>query len=102
MKVGYLTKLHKMTFCQIMDILKYLDGALVRKISKRHFFEDICNSFNEGTQIGPEPPQFFSFRDISTNTVATDIQSFGRNGLWQAGCLSYGQNFFVKFAQTCD
>ncbi len=85
-----------------MDILKYLDGALVRKISKRHFFEDICDSFNEGTRIGPEPPQFFSFRDISTNAVATDIQSFGRNGLWQAGCLSYGQNFFVKFAQTCD
>ena len=85
-----------------MDILKYLDGALVRKISKRHFFEDIWNSFHEGTQMGPEPHQLFSFWDISTNTVARDIQSFGQNGPWQAGCLSFGQNFFVKFAQTCD
>ena len=85
-----------------MDILKYLDGALVRKISKRHFFEDIWDSFNEGTHIGPEPHQLFSFWDISTNTVARDIQSFGQNGLWQAGCLSFGQNFFVKFAETCD
>ena len=25
----------------IVDIVKYLDGALVQKISKRHFFEDI-------------------------------------------------------------
>ena len=24
-----------------VDIVKHLDGALVRKISKRHFFEDI-------------------------------------------------------------
>ena len=67
-----------------MDILKYLDRALVRKISKRHFFEDICDSFNEGTQIGPEPHQLFSFRDISLNTVATDIQSFGKYGPWLA------------------
>ena len=69
---------------------------------KTPFFEDICYSFNEGTHIGPEPHQLFSFWDISTNTVARDIQSFGWNGPWQAGCLSFGQNFFVKFAETCD
>ena len=85
-----------------VDIVKYLDGALVRKISKRHFFEDIWNSFHEGTQMGPEPHQLFSFWDIYTNAVARDIQSFGRNGPWQPGCLSFGQNFFVKFAGTCD
>ena len=88
--------------CLFVDIVKYLDGALVQKISKRHFFEDIWNSFHEGTQMGPEPHQLFSFWDISTNAVARDIQSFGRNGPWQAGCLSFGQNFFVKFAETCD
>ena len=52
--------------------------------------------------MGPEPHQFFSFLNISTNMVARGIQSFGRNGLWPAGCLRYGQNFFVKFAQTCN
>ena len=34
--------------------------------------------------------------------IARGIQSFGRNGLWLAGWLSNGQNFFLKFAQTCD
>ena len=28
---------------------------------KTPFFEDICDSFNEGTHIGPEPHQLFSF-----------------------------------------
>ena len=34
--------------------------------------------------------------------IARGIQSFGRNGPWAAGCLKYGQNFSLKFAQTCD
>ena len=34
--------------------------------------------------------------------VARGVQSFGRNGPWWAGCLKYGQNFFLKFTQTCD
>ena len=58
----------------------YLDTILVRKISKRHFLKDIENSFQEVTQIGPEPPHFFSFSNISTNRVARDFQNFGRNG----------------------
>ena len=58
----------------------YLDTLLVRKISKRHFLKDIENSFQEVTQIGPEPPHFFSFSNISTNRVARDFQNFGRNG----------------------
>ena len=58
----------------------YLDTLLVRKISKRHFLKDIENSFQEVTQIGPEPRHFFSFSNISTNRVARDFQNFGRNG----------------------
>ena len=84
-----------------MDIVK-VDLLLVRKISKRHFLRDIEKSFQEVTPIGPEPHQFFSFWNISTNTIARGIQSFGRNGPWLAGWLSNGQNFSVKFAQTCD
>ena len=58
----------------------YLDTLLVRKISKRHFLKDIENSFQEVTQIGPEPRHFFSFSNISTNRVARDFQNFGQNG----------------------
>ena len=61
------------------------------KISKHHFLKDIENSFHEVTHIGLEPHQFFSFKNISTNTVARDIQSFGWNGPWLAGWLSYSQ-----------
>ena len=61
----------------------YLDTLLVRKISKRHFSKDIENSFQEVTHIGPKPHQFFSFQNISTNTIARGIQSFGWNGPWQ-------------------
>ena len=52
--------------------------------------------------MGPEPHQFFSFSNISTKMVARGIQSFGRNGLWLAGWLSKGKNFFVNLAQTLD
>ena len=34
-----------------------LDSALVQKISKRHFFQDIKNSFHEVTQMGLKPHQ---------------------------------------------
>ena len=85
-----------------MNHWSYLDGRLVPKISKRHFFRDIQNSFHEVTHIGLEPHQIFSFWNISTNMVARGVQSFGRNGPWWAGCLKYGQNFLIKFAQTCD
>ena len=44
----------------------------------------------------------FSFQNISTNTVARDVQSFGRNGLWLAGWLSSDQNFCANLAQRCD
>ena len=40
----------------------YLDGRLVQKISKRHFFQDIKNSFHGVTQMGLKPHQnFFQF-----------------------------------------
>ena len=67
-----------------MDILKV--GALARrKNSKHHFLRDISKSFQEVTPIDPEPHQFFSFSNISTNMVARGIKSFGQNGLWLAG-----------------
>ena len=82
-----------------MDIVK-VDALAWQKNSKRHFLRDISKSFQEDTPMGPEPRQFFSFSNISTNTVARGIQSFGQNGPWLAGRLSNGQIFFVKFAQT--
>ena len=84
-----------------VDIVK-VDPLFVQKISKRHFLRDIKKSFQEDTPIGPEPHQFFSFSNISTNTVARGIQSLDRNGPWLAGCLSHGQNFFIKFEQSHD
>ena len=62
-----------------------LDGAVVRKISKRRFFQDIINSFQGATQLGLKLPQFFSFQKISTNTVARSVQILGRYGPQQAG-----------------
>ena len=82
----------------IMDFVK-VDTLARRKNSKRHFLKDIEISFHEVTQIGLEPHQIF-FLNFSTNTVARDIQSCGQNGPWLAGCLSYGENLFVKFADT--
>ena len=62
-----------------MDILK-VDALAWQKNSKSHFFGDIKNSFHEVTHIGLEPHQFFSFQNISTNTLARGVQSFGQNG----------------------
>ena len=62
-----------------------VDPLLVQKISKRHFLRDIEKSFQEVTSIGLEPRHFFSFENISTNTVARGVQSFGQNGQWLAG-----------------
>ena len=89
------------TIGQIVDVVK-VDALARQKNSKRHFLRDISKSFQEVTPMGPEPHQFFSFSNISTNMVARGIQSFGRNGPWLAGWLSNGQNFFVNLAQTWD
>ena len=51
-----------------MDIMK-VDALARQKISIRRFLKDIENSFQEVTHIGLEPNQFFSFKNISTNTV---------------------------------
>ena len=85
-----------------VDIVK-VDALAWWKISKRHFFKDIANSFHEVTHLSLEPHQFFSFQNISTNTVARDVQSFGQNGLWLAGCTlwndtSQGVTFSYHFA----
>ena len=47
---------------------------------KHHFLRDIENSFHEVTHKGQESHQFFSFQNISTNTLARGVQSFGQNG----------------------
>ena len=64
-----------------MDILK-VDALAKRKNSKCHFLRDISKSFQEVTPMSPEPHQFFSFSNISTNMVARGIQSFGRNEIF--------------------
>ena len=63
----------------------YLDTLLVRKISKRHFLKDIENSFQEVTQIGPEPPHFFLFQisqQIELLETSKILAKMGRS--WQA------------------
>ena len=53
-----------------------LDSALVRKISKRHFFQDIKNSLHGVTRMGLKPHQNFFQNFFSTNMVARGVQSF--------------------------
>ena len=53
-----------------------LEGAVVIKISKRHFFQCMKNSFHCVTQMGLEPYQIFFLIFFSTNMVARGIQSF--------------------------
>ena len=53
-----------------------VDPQVVQKISKRHFFQDIKNSFHGVTQIGLKPHQNFFKFFFSTNTVARGAQSF--------------------------
>ena len=53
-----------------------LDSALVQKISKHHFFQDIKNSFHRVTQICLKPHQNFFQIFFSTNTAARGVQSF--------------------------
>ena len=83
-KVSHYFKSALFEVALIMDILK-VDALAWRKNSKRHFLRDISKSFQEVTPMGPEPHQFFSFSNISTNMVARGIQSFGQNGPWLAG-----------------
>ena len=80
----------------------HLDPQVLGKIGKRHFFQDIQNSFNWATGIGLEPHQNFFRKKIPTNAVARAVQTFGQNGPWLAGWLSKGKKFFVNLAQTLD
>ena len=79
-----------------------MDRQAFKEIAKRHFFQDIPISFYWVTGIGLKTTQFFSFKKISTNTVARGVQSFGRNGPQRTGCLSNGLNFYVNLAHPCD
>ena len=53
-----------------------LDDAVIRKISKRPFFQDIRNSFHGVTRMGLEPHQNFFQIFFSTNMAARGVQSF--------------------------
>ena len=61
-----------------VDIVK-VDALAKQKISKHHFFKDIEKSFHEVTHIDLETHQFSSFENMSTNTVARDVQNFGQS-----------------------
>ena len=50
-----------------------LDSAVVRKISKRHFFQDIKNSLHGVTRMGLKPHQNFFQNFFSTNMVARGV-----------------------------
>ena len=62
--------------CYNMNHWSYLDGRLVPKFSKRHFFQDIKNSFHGVTRMGLKPHQKFFQIFFSTNMVARGVQSF--------------------------
>ena len=68
--------INKPFWCDYAWTTEALDGRAVRKISKRHFFQDIKNSFHGVTQIGLKPHQNFLKIFFSTNTVARGVQSF--------------------------
>ena len=53
-----------------------LDGALVPKFSKRHFFQDIKKSSHGVTQMGLKPYQNFFQKFFSASMVAREVQSF--------------------------
>ena len=66
--------------CYSMNYWSYLDGRLVPKISKCHFFRDIQISFHGVADIGLEPHQKISFEKISINMVARGVWNFGTLG----------------------
>ena len=51
------------------------DGRIVREISKRHFFQDIKDSFYGVTRIGLERHQNFFQFFFSTNMVARGVKN---------------------------
>ena len=57
----YLTKLLVRYVRLAVNIVNEMDRQLDQKIEKRRFFQDIQNSFQWVTGIGPKMPQFFSF-----------------------------------------
>ena len=62
--------------CDYTWTTEALDGRAVRKISKRHFFQDIKKSFHGVTQICLKPHQNFFQIFFSTYMVARRAQSF--------------------------
>ena len=78
--------------CVLLDVDFVIrwTGKLLKNL-KTPFFQDIQNSFQWPTGIGPEPHQNFFRKKIPTNAVARAVQSFGGNGPWLAGWLSKGK-----------
>ena len=92
--IHFVATIEGISVCLCMNHWIYLDGRLVWKNSKRHFFQDIKKSFHGATQIVPKPHQIFFWKNISTNMVARGVQSFGWNGPVVAGQLIKCQNFW--------
>ena len=75
-----------------------MDRRLVPKISKRHFFQDIRNSFHGVADIGLKPHQKIFFENISTNVVARGISSFGTLGGTADPLIEKCQKIFRQFS----
>ena len=62
----------------------HLDPQVLGKIAKRHFFQDIQNSFNWATGIGLEPHQNFfqkkRFQQIRSLEPSKVLAKMGRGG----------------------
>ena len=67
-----------------------LDPALIQKISKRHFFQDIKNSFHGVTQMGLKPHQF-CHRSISGPVAPPSMQK-----LWTPLATIFVEKKFCK------
>ena len=62
-----------------------MDGLAFQKIGKRHFFQDIQNSFKWVTGIGLKLLQFFLF-EISQQIQSLEVfKDLAEMGLWRAG-----------------
>ena len=78
-----------------MNHWSYLDGRLVPKISKRHFFWDIQNSFHGVVDMDLEPHQKTFWINAPKNVVSRGVWSFGILGGTTAHC-SWGSFFSTE------
>ena len=99
---GNLQMIFKKEILIIIRGLRYGGPSSFWKIWKRHFFQDIPNSFQWVTGVLLKPNQCFFKKKFPTNTVTRAIQNVGWNGLLLAGWLSNSKNFVVNLEEICD